>query len=118
MVSGYGANLIFLNKKIKDWTSRMVANPHVQQHLISCLIHPPHPPSRQSGRHSYVYHPLQKAGFSIILKISEVLGCYRSLSEVVSLTYFLPERCKCGLMISIYACFDKLPMKALYLTYF
>ena len=65
MVSGYGANLIFLNKKIKDWTSRMVANSHVQQHLISCLVHPPHPPSRQSGRHSYVYHPLQKAGFSI-----------------------------------------------------
>ena len=28
MMSGHGANLIFFNKKNKDWTSRALANPH------------------------------------------------------------------------------------------
>ena len=59
MMSGHGANPIFLNKKSKDWTSRILTN-HAPllplrptSNNISFLPYPtnllPEPP--QSGRH-------------------------------------------------------------------
>ena len=47
----HGANPIFCNKKIKDWTSKTLANsPHPTSDNISFLSYTtPHPP--QSGRH-------------------------------------------------------------------
>ena len=45
MMSGHGANLIFFNKKNKDWTSRALANPHPPtSDNISFLPYPSPPP--------------------------------------------------------------------------
>ena len=49
MVSGYGANPIFFNKKNKDWTSRTLANPSPPTSENISFLPYPHPP--QSGHH-------------------------------------------------------------------
>ena len=52
MMSGYSANPIFFNKKIKDWMSRTLANPRPPpSDNISFLPYPLPPFSPQSGRY-------------------------------------------------------------------
>ena len=52
MMSGYSANPIFFNKKIKDWMSRTLANPPLPpSDNISFLPYPLPPFSPQSGRY-------------------------------------------------------------------
>ena len=54
MMCGYGANPIFFNKKNKDWTSRILANPHPSSDNISFLSYPHlHSPLRWT---SYVHY--------------------------------------------------------------
>ena len=45
MMSGHGANLIFFNKKNKDWTSRALANPHLPTSDNISFYLTPHPHS-------------------------------------------------------------------------
>ena len=49
MISGYGANPIFFNEKIKDWTSRKSPTSHPAISDIISFLPLPNPP--QSGRH-------------------------------------------------------------------
>ena len=58
MMSGHGANLIFFNKKNKDWTSRTLTYPPPPtSDSISFLLTPLTPLKALNKWTSYVYHP-------------------------------------------------------------
>ena len=66
MMCCHGGNPIFLDKKNKDWTSNMVANPYPPtSNNISFTLPPPSPPSPplQNGHHMCITPTVKKGTF-------------------------------------------------------